>query len=211
MILEKLYERIYLIRFPDQIDMTSTLLRIQEHYESPYFAGKVFDLSEFEEWYKKSKDTDVFTYYTDWTGYNFPSYVLKPFYNNEFKNISDKERAILNLFSDVKGDFYVIGVIGDDSVTLRHEIAHALYYVYQKYKSAVDKLCDAMKEDTPLFYEGYLIKLIETGYAEAVFKDEINAFMVSDEDFFDNCSCYCSKMSCLFDAMLENYIKSTKC
>jgi hypothetical protein len=91
-----LVDRIHLLTFDNQIDLTSTFLRFQEHYESPFFKGKYFTLDEFKEWYIKTspngKKSGKFTYYTDWGGFNIPSYILKPFYNGAFNPLSENEK-----------------------------------------------------------------------------------------------------------------------
>jgi hypothetical protein len=83
---------IHLLVFDNQYDLASTFLRFQEHYESPEFAGKVFTLDEYKNWYinhspRASKD-GVFTYYEDWNGFNIPSKILKPFYGGKFSPLS---------------------------------------------------------------------------------------------------------------------------
>jgi len=104
-----LAKNIHLLTFENQFDITSTLLRFQEHYESPKFKGQFFTLEEFKEWYIKNSpkgiETGEFTYYSDWNGFNIPSYVLRPFYENKFKNLSEAEKNILNIFKNKKNLF----------------------------------------------------------------------------------------------------------
>jgi len=80
---KKISEDIYLLVFKNQIDLTSTLLRFQEHFESPKFKDKIFSHKEFVNWYSKGKEG--FTYFKDWSGFNFPSTNLKNFKNGQFK------------------------------------------------------------------------------------------------------------------------------
>jgi len=49
MVIEKrdLSDKIHLMIFDNQKELTTTFLRFQEHYESPKFRGKIFSLKEF--------------------------------------------------------------------------------------------------------------------------------------------------------------------
>jgi len=101
---QTLTDRIHLLIFPTQRDVTLTLLRFQEHYESPKFRGKIFSLEEFKRWYVANSPNGIktgeFTYYTDWNGFNIPSYVLQPFRDGKFNPLSEQERKFLDIFKD---------------------------------------------------------------------------------------------------------------
>ncbi len=168
----KITDKIFLLIFENQHEIASTFLRFQEHYESPKFRGKSFSLGEFKAWYSSLKGD--FTYYTDWNGFNIPSYILKPFYEGQFDPISDEEKEILNLFRDVGDDFYVIGIHKDMknvSSFLKHEIAHGLFYTDSQYKDRVMEILsefnlDEIKDE--LRSKG--------GYHEEVLDDEVHAY-----------------------------------
>ncbi|MBW3011416.1 hypothetical protein KY326_04315, partial [Candidatus Woesearchaeota archaeon] len=93
---------IFHVMFPTQLELTSTLLRFQEHFEGQEFKGKIFTLEEYKEWYVANsvmgKKTGMFTYYEDWSGFNFPSDTLGPFSDGKFDPLSDAESHFLNLF-----------------------------------------------------------------------------------------------------------------
>mgnify|MGYP003565263852 CR=1 FL=1 len=166
--------QIHLITFESQLEITSTLLRIQEHYESPEFRGKIFALDEYQAWYTKLKGD--FTYYTDWNGFNFPSYVLKPFWDGKFDPLSEKEQAIVDLFRGKTEPFYVIGVhkgMSEEKVDslLTHETAHGLYYTNPDYKSQIDQI---LSEYDLASIKSELASL--GGYHEAVLQDECHAY-----------------------------------
>ena len=165
-------DKIFLVAFKDQFDITSTFLRFQEFYESPKFQGKVFTLEEFKKWYTSLKGS--FSYYTDWNGFNIPSYILQPFYDGEFNPLSEKEKKFLELFKKEKGKFYVIGVhkdIKDISKLLNHEVAHGLFYTDEEYhKKILDIISKFDVEDikNELRAKG--------GYSEDVLTDEVHAY-----------------------------------
>ena len=175
---KRVSDKIYLLKFDNQREMAKTLLRFQEYYECPVHKGKIFTLEEYKKWYKK-ENSGRFSYYKDWDGFNFPSRVLKPFYDGKFDPLSKEEKKILHLFRNAKGNYYIIAVAGkkhEHKHVLKHELAHSLFYVNPKYKK---KVLGVIKE-----YEGELehVKneiLSRLGYSEEVLEDEIHAYSVS--------------------------------
>ncbi len=165
-------EGIYYLEFDNQHAVTSTLLRFQEHYESPHFAGKIFTLEEFKEWYAQEYKT--FSYYTDWNGFNFPSYILQPFKEGKFDPLTPEEQHILNLFKEETGKFYIIATHKEAShKTFDHEIAHALFYLHEDYKQ---QAINIIKQ-----YETQALReeLKEKGYADHVMDDEVHAYALT--------------------------------
>ena len=164
-------KKIFLLRFKTRREQNSTFLRFQEHYESPLFRGKIFTLAEYRKWYTKWKGK--FSYYSDWSGFNIPSYVLKPFYDGKFNPLSEKEKKLLKLFEKKKGDFYIIGVFGNlRTSALKHEVAHGLFYTNKEYRKKVLRVlrkCDLKKMKK---------RLKVKGYDDSVLEDEINAYAV---------------------------------
>lgn len=172
------YPNIYHLEFENQQDLTSTLLRFQEHYESPKFRNKVFTIEQFVRWYRSEKKR--FTYFSDWTGFNFPAYVLKPFYEGKFPELTEREKVVLKRFSDKK-DFYVIGTYKskcarNDKSTKKHEIAHALFYLNQRYKTEVTKLLSGLNLKPAFKY------LKSIGYHKDVLLDESHAYLLTDSE-----------------------------
>lgn len=163
---------VYLLRFKTQYDLTSTFLRVQEHYELPKFHGRVFTLEQYMDWYAGRHGN--FTYYQDWSGFNVPSTAFEPFYAGKFDPLSDKEKQLLRLFKGLRERFYVIGVYDADMKhSLKHELAHALYFIDDDYRHAVR---NAMRgHDTSALAR----QLAEAGYARHVIRDEIQAYVVA--------------------------------
>jgi hypothetical protein len=164
---------VFHLHFPTNHLMASTFLRFQEHYESPRFRGKVFTLEQFMDWYASQQTHGDFTYYKDWTGFNIPSSVLDRFRRGDFDPLSAKEKELLALFAGVPGRFYLIGTAGavPDEETLRHELAHSLFYTRADYRRAV--LAELRGADlTPVF-----AALKRLGYHRSVWLDEANAYL----------------------------------
>jgi hypothetical protein len=176
-----LTDKIHLLTFKNQLELTSTFLRFQEHYESPEFKGKIFTLKEYKNWYTKTSPqgilTGKFTYYSDWTGFNIPSSTLKPFYDGKFDPLSPAEKEFLNIFKNEVGPFYIIGVHMDSKnlgPLLKHEIAHGLFATVLDYKKEVQMILTK--------YDTSAIRLeisSKSGYHEDVLEDEIHAYCLS--------------------------------
>jgi hypothetical protein len=167
----KVARGIYLLRFETQYELAATFLRVQEHYESPRFHGRIFSLEQYMDWYAATHGN--FTYYQDWSGFNVPSTALRPFHDGKFDPLSEKEKRLVRLFERAREPFYVIGVFGRAAQSLTHELAHALFFTDADYGQAV---CEAMGD--------YDIKALqkeirEAGYADHVIADETQAYLVA--------------------------------
>lgn len=165
--------KIFLLKFDNNTDLGSTFLRFQEFYESPKFKGKFFTFDEFKKWYIKDRKMKKFTYCIDWTGFNIPSYILKPFIDGKFDPLSNNEKQFLNLFKDQTKEFYVIGVSLQSMHLLDHEIAHGLYYTNKSYKKEIINILK--KFDTSIIRN----EIKGTGgYCEEVLDDEVHAWIL---------------------------------
>src|SRR5688572_21180087 len=163
---------IYIVRFDSQYALASTFLRIQEHYESSRFRGRVFTLEDYMDWY--ATRFGAFTYYTDWSGFNVPSTALAPFSSGRFDPLLRKEQQLLRLFASVTTPFYVIGLHDDDD--LMHELAHALFFMRPDYRR---KVRAAMREhDT----RAVARRLASMGYHRSVLEDEVHAYVIAGAD-----------------------------
>ena len=171
----KLAKGIYLLRFKTQYELTATFLRVQEHYESPRFHGRIFSLEQYMDWYAARYGN--FTYYQDWSGFNVPSTAFQPFYEGKFDPLSEKEKQLLRLFENLRERFYVIGIYDADAKdSLTHELAHALFFIDAAYREAVRK---AMRGYDTQKLAG---KIAEAGYAKHVIPDELQAYMVAPSE-----------------------------
>jgi len=179
----KLKSYICHLRFTTRYDMSSTVVRIAEYFESPEFGGKVFTLDQFKKWYMKSRNKKKFTYYKDWSGYNIPSKELKPFLSGRFNPLSWKEKQFLEIFRNVKGRFYIICTYRRDKTeqeTIDHETAHGMFWREKEYKKKVkeylkDKDCEELVK-----------KLYKMGYSKKVIVDETNAYLANDLPWLRN-------------------------
>lgn len=178
----KLLPQVYHLKFNSRKDLTSTLLRFEEYYESPKFRNKVFSMEEFFNWYKTTRKNKKFSYLTDWSGFNFPSYVFKPFWDEKFTNLTKREKAVLQKFPKSNKKFYIIGTfnnksnIKDELLVFKHELAHALFYLDSGYRNKVKSI---LKKINCKPIHKYLKEL---GYHESVWVDETHAYYLTDQD-----------------------------
>jgi len=168
---EEINGTIFHFIFNNRRNLGMAFIRFQEHYDSPEFKNKCFTLDEFKAWYMKEKKSETFTYYTDWAGYNFPDTALTAFQEERFADLTDAENAILRWLNQVKGRFYVIGSVGRDDETFRHEMAHAFYYLEPEYREKAESIVKSYNT-TPI-----KMWLEYRGYDDDVMIDEIQAYM----------------------------------
>ena len=178
----KLRPYLYHLEFRTRHEMTSTMLRMAEHYESPYFKGKVFTLKEFKKHYMIANKKARFTYYEDWSGYNVPSNELKPFFDGKFNPLSRAEERVLSILKDIKGKYYLIATFSlnrTQQKTLDHEITHGIYCFEKEYQKKVNDYINSADTNE---IEKLLVK---KGYSKKRKKivDEINAYLTNDLDW----------------------------
>lgn len=184
----KIVGSVYLIRFDTSANMARTLLRFQEHYESPKFRGEIFTLGHFKKW--RIEKTGDFTYYTDWTGFNFPSWIVRPFRDDKFNPLSYDEDLLLSAVSNLPEPFYLIAVANNHShpdgtetptdvhsSALRHEIAHGLWSTNGEYRA--EALLSMMEFNLAPFYRWMSGQM----YHPATWLDEAHAYVGQDFDF----------------------------
>lgn len=163
---------IYHLSFKTQYLLASTFLRFQEFYESPKFAGKVFTLEEFMDWYASEKGE--FTYFSDWSGFNIPSSVLKPFKRGVFDPLTKKEARLLEMFRSVRPPFYILATY-DQSKSILHEVVHGLFFIDADYRR---KVKDALTQLNLKDLRALLLAM--GGYGEQVVDDEANAYILTE-------------------------------
>ena len=182
---EKLLNNIYHVCLDSKLELNSTFLRFQEHYESVEFRGKIFSVDEFKKWYTNNspngKRTGKFTYYEDWAGCNLASYVLEPFYDGKFNPLSAKEKKLLDLFpqGQIEDKFYIIGTYkGGKPGTRKHEIAHGLFYCDAEYNKEVLVILGELPQEHRSEVDNYLASFNK--FHPDVWVDETHAFIMNE-------------------------------
>lgn len=175
--------KIYAVIVPNADDRSLLFCRIQEYSESPNprFRGKDFDMHDFVQWYQ-SVNGGKFTYARDWQGFNvsfrsaikcygsLPS-ALYTFYDHIFVQILARIVA-----STVHENAYIISSESLKSITMQHEMFHALYYTKAAYRRKTD---EALAKLPRSVYHKLRSNLIGLGYFDNdyVIHNEMQAYM----------------------------------
>ena len=193
--LVKQIDRVYAAYIDTPYNLGMTFVRIQEYYESPKFKGKHFSLEDFMDYWANKHGEGSFDYPMAWSGFNVPGKAIKGWMKKFPKNdMREKEEALLNRFlARLKKDnvnledSYLIGVSSKDKKevkeTIRHEIAHALYLLYPKYKKSCNAIFKRInkKPTWAMRVKAAEEKLISMGYCNNVLLDELQAYWSTSE------------------------------
>jgi len=192
--IKEILPHVYHLHFGSGYDLAMHFLRFQEYYESTKYYKKIFSLVEFMEWYAKDHEGS-FTYPTDWSGFNVPSWVLRKVRQENIPDLNPYDQRMFAIIDWVNArefphDFYFIGTSskgyrGDESEerVLDHEIAHALYTVNPEYRKGVSSLLKEWNGPAPKHaaFDGSHLDSAKTvlkimGYHESTIEDEIHAY-----------------------------------
>lgn len=176
--------RILHVEFDTQYEVCSTFVRLQEFYESPFgnIRGKVFTLDEFMDTYARNNE-GVFSYFEDWAGFNVPGSAIVDFVG-KYNHLRLKEKFLIDCVRDVVGldstDFYLIGTYINEKgeSAIEHEVAHAFYYLDNKYRETCDEIFMMLPAITRAKIS---LRLLEIGYTESVIKDEAQAYFATSD------------------------------
>jgi hypothetical protein len=156
-------------------------VRYQEFYESPNpkFRDHSFQLLDYMDWYSKDKNRGCFTYPNDWSGFNIPGDTIKKVWDLGIsdRNIYDYEmQELYRKFSAQYPDnkFYIIGACNKAEITMRHEVAHGMFFTQPEYKKQMTALVKKLKKP---FFKSMCHSLKEMGYTPKVYIDECQAYL----------------------------------
>ncbi len=175
------------LHFKTQYEVASTMMRLQEFYESPYenIRGKHFNIEEYMDTYASAMSN--FTYTCDWTGFNIPGNIVDEFFE-KFSDLLDKEIYLKEMIDKAKKKakikdehFYLIASYADKvdgKDVLKHELGHALYYLNTDYRAEMDNTVVSIPEkELELLFKGMLAQ----GYTKEVVLDEIQAYFSTSD------------------------------
>lgn len=175
---------IYSVEAASSFVLGSMFLRPQEYYECPNkrFRHQRFTLEEYKAWCRDSDDggDGAFHYYVKWPGFNVPSWVLDDLRRGVLGELRPQEKALLTCLEGCTGHYYVIGTMEQDPSTLRHELAHGLYFVSSAYRESANSILAML---SPAETEGLNRKLLSMGYVSdpEILADEMQAYMVEGD------------------------------
>lgn len=192
--IERLGEHLFGVVVPDDYDRSMLFLRAQEYIESPStrFRGKSFDIWTFIKWYsiQQSDPDSGFTYAKDWAGFNFPlSTALECYAKLRPEMVTSYDQVFLEMIdhilrrvgrdSDIKKT-YVIAYDKPRSVTMKHELKHAAYFLDPKYRRLANKL---IRELPHSLYDTLARNLRIMGYHKSQRNSEMHAYLVTRSDW----------------------------
>lgn len=184
----EIHPQIFLVEADTQFEITSMFIRIQEFYESPYpnIYRSIFTLDQFMDTYVTERQSEKFTYFEDWAGFNIPGEIFREFFNLYIGNthLSKKELFLYqNLLHQIYKNkpFYVIGTYNysEKELVIKHELAHAFWYLFHEYKQKMEKY---INEIDPKIINRLTRKLYRLGYARNQIKDEIHAYLCTENE-----------------------------
>jgi hypothetical protein len=179
---------LFQFEFDNQYELTSTMMRLQEFYESPYkgIRGEYFTLEDYMDVY--AKNFGNFTYTSDWIGFNVPGHIVEKFLEVYSGKLLTKEEHFVDALHGILNEhnypkrFYVIASpapnsdLGKD--VLAHETAHGLYYLNREYKMEMNEVLDNINVRT---FKNISKVLLDKGYAKPLVRDEMQAYFSTSE------------------------------
>lgn len=223
----KITDRLYCIEMPNTYDLAMLFVRYQEYYESPSdnVRNSIFNLDHYMRWYSinnkshkhNPKSHMSFSYPIDYVGYNIPSSVITDIlirnkYDGNLNMYDTLMREIYNSILDDIGrttnnSFYLIGTPKMQSNTMKHEIAHGLYYLNGNYYAGVNKLIEDNITEGEI--NNFKSVLKNYHYSDDVMLDEIQAYLSTGDMMSElpKLSDTCLKA---FKANFKSYYKGIK-
>ena len=195
--------KVLAIEFPNRRELTLTMCRMQEFYESPFadIRGQSFTWEQFLSHYATEDGT--LDYFSKWEGFNVPKRSIDAFMR--LFELSDREAVLL--WGPYQGRFeYLIAVdMNSDPSTLQHELCHAVFEMDNGYAHvAVDKISNSG------LFEELSKHLIAAGYPDQVFVllSEVNAYLATStkeelDELFPDMNIFESELRAELVAMWE--------
>lgn len=183
----EILSNIHLFVFQSAYDLAMTFIRIQEFYECPSsrFYKKYFSLENFIDWYCKNKTKKLeFSYADDFVGFNVTGKALLEWDKTYEGKYRDKESevfgGIISNWSDeqiMNSSFIGVSRTAGYTGVVKHEIAHALYYLNAGYRKKMKQLISQIPKRQ---YKVLQDQLKKWGYHKKVWKDEIQALLSTE-------------------------------
>jgi len=141
--------------------------------------------------YKEKRKEKLFTYPEDWSGFNIPSKIIREGLDSFDKDKGPYDKIMSKIyyycenyplrFEKPRSRWYLIAADNMDSSTMKHEIAHGLYYTNNEYKKEMNALISKMKVNQ---YNKVKKSLILLGYRDdkKIIDDEIQAYFATGLD-----------------------------
>lgn len=173
MIKKSVKNKIVILEFNTRKEQGLSMCRISEFYEGKTgFIGKYFDFDTFLDKYSDSKGN--IDYFSFWDGFNIIGKSILDFSIKFAGKLTKRETQVLKCIKT--NTEYLITYTKGDIITLRHELAHALFSTNERYRKAV---LETLKEIDPKLKNKFETGLYKLNYNKKVYLDEINAYIVA--------------------------------
>lgn len=175
------FDNCLLFEFKKQKDLALTFFRIQEYYESDNeeIRGVAFSLETFLEHHiDKNGNLDYFNF---WDGFNLPGHIIDEWESKIGSTMTQREIEFIKVIRenlDTSRKYYVIGAIAKDKLTIKHEIAHALYFMNEEYRNSADEITERFEKNKTQYKK--VVKYLKSlNYSDTVMQDEVQAYMAT--------------------------------
>lgn len=166
-------------------DLVGAFIRVQEYYESPYDELYRRYFTHEKMIFTYLAQNGGFTYFEDWAGFNVPGDIFLEWYERHEDgpgSLWHRERELIDLVGsstlyDKKEPFYVIGANINRLDDIKHELAHAWFYLNGEYRTSMTEFVNnRLPVEVTTYLKSYLI---DEGYREEVVVDEIQAYLAT--------------------------------
>ncbi len=165
--------------FNSRMDLTLSLCRIEEFYESPYpnINRQVFTFEEFIETYGQTDGT--VSYFGEWEGFNVPKDVIDLFFTLYKNQLTKREQQIYEMWTKEGSTYkYLVATeIGSDPSTIHHEVAHARWSLEPEYRARSLSVIEWIPEDILVKLKSHLIEHEYPGTNDELLNDEVHAYL----------------------------------
>lgn len=163
------------LEFDTRLELTLSMCRLAEYYESPLseIKGKHFSMIEFIAAHAKPDGTIDYFHY--WDGFNVPAATANEFFG--LFTLTKYEKRVFDVWGIGMYRYLIATEVGSDPTTLPHELAHARFYTDPLYCRQVLQVVRSI----PLPVNQQMRKDLSTRYCNMVMEDEINAYLLTGD------------------------------
>lgn len=164
-----------LLEFDSLKEMNLTLYRITEFSEGLAGLRSTYSTPDiFLDLY--SNKNGLLDYFGYWDGHNISKLTVRQFINTYHDQLTNREKNVIEAIKDLKDTGYLIAMKKGDKITLKHEMAHGLYFDTPLYKERADAILGTISKS---IYNQLKKGLKKINYHDDVIQDEIQAYLTA--------------------------------
>lgn len=206
---------VFHLKFKDSDEMILHFIRFSEYYESgnPQLFRSKFSVQDALDSYKKYRGK---SYFDGIDGFNIPVTMISKMAAVFGDNLNTKEKFLISLIDNIRAmsettPKYIIATNGDedDADEIKHELAHAFYYIDPVYRLKMDGLIKELPERVKKEVYDFLKR---EHYNQTVMDDEFQAYMATgfddeEQEIFNGklVNMFRSSFADVFMTALQNY------